>query len=167
VQQLHREDYPRTLAIFDALFGWRLADAERIGFEVTGMVAHVDWTALDASWLSSTEKATVHLARGLAALERHGTLPASLAGPVTAAVESLVTDRRERRDLVSLRSVIGKVFEAGADIAMTPDGGAHLLIGVLVEHRDRQDAAGLVVVLTGAEKRAVMSALEPGSKARS
>jgi len=86
-EHLHHDDVPSTLAILADLLG----DLSTVpdGYELTGHGAWVDWDRLGRSWLSSTEVAAVHIARGCAIAERHGGLPLSVAGAVREAVEEL------------------------------------------------------------------------------
>jgi len=78
--------YP-TPAILGALLGDRSKLPDGYSLSTTG--AHVDWDLLLESWLSTTEKAVVHIAHGCAILERHGRgLPLELRSAVRAAVES-------------------------------------------------------------------------------
>ena len=86
-RHLHHDDTPAALAILSDLLDHRAGFPE--GYEPTEHGAWVDWDALDRSWLSSTEKATLHIARGCAIAERHGGLPLEVAGSVRAAVEEL------------------------------------------------------------------------------
>ena len=86
---LHRDDVPDTLALLGALLGDRSALPAGYGPGETG--ADVDWDLLASaeSWLSTTEKAVVHIAHGCAILERHGGgLPVELRWQVQAAVKS-------------------------------------------------------------------------------
>jgi len=86
---LHRDDVPDTLALLGALLGDRSKLPEGYILSTTG--ADVDWDLLASaeSWLSTTEKAVVHIAHGCAILERHGGgLPSELRSQVRAAVDS-------------------------------------------------------------------------------
>jgi hypothetical protein len=65
---LHRDDYRQTLQLLAVLTCGR----DVPGFEPTDAGAFVDWDELAGGWLSSTEKAVVHIARGCATLERAG-----------------------------------------------------------------------------------------------
>ena len=59
------------------------------GYVLSTTGAEIDWDLLLESWLSTTEKAVVHIARGCAILERHGGgLPLELRSQVRATVES-------------------------------------------------------------------------------
>ena len=72
-QQLHPHDYPLTLRILDCLLRYR-PDAEDVGHNRTWSGADVDWETLKAR-LSTTEGATISIARGIAIFERLGTGP--------------------------------------------------------------------------------------------
>jgi len=87
-EHLHHDDVPSTLAILADLLDHRSTVPD--GYELTEHGAWVDWDALSRSWLSSTEVAAVHIARGCAIAERHGGLPVSVAGAVREAVEELI-----------------------------------------------------------------------------
>jgi hypothetical protein len=85
---LHRDDVPRTLALLDALLGDRTYPTSGYTPDETG--ADVDWNELTDGYLSTSEKAVVHIAHGCAILERHGGgLSAELRWQVRAAVESI------------------------------------------------------------------------------
>lgn len=75
---LHLDDYPQTLRLLTALLG-RRTDGDRLGYHPTEHGLLVDWDRMIAGPLSSTQVATVHIARGCAILERHGGLPPTLA----------------------------------------------------------------------------------------
>ena len=80
---VHLDDHPDTLRLLAALFERKMGDPvglAEIGYEPTAHGAWVDWDALTASWLSSTERAIVHIARGCATLERAGGPPPRLRG---------------------------------------------------------------------------------------
>ena len=84
---LHHDDVPNTLALLGVLLGERSKLPEGYILSTTG--ADVDWELLAESWLSTTEKAAVHIAHGCAILERHGGgLPSELRSQVRAAVDS-------------------------------------------------------------------------------
>lgn len=68
---LHRDDIPDALAILDVLLGPR-GDHQFIGYEPDDCGATVDWDRLTSGVLSSTEVATIHIARGCAIAEAHG-----------------------------------------------------------------------------------------------
>lgn len=67
---LHHDDHPQALAVLAAVIGDRAAHPG--GYEPTEAGAWVDWDALEHSWLSSTERGAVIVARGIAAAERQG-----------------------------------------------------------------------------------------------
>ncbi|MFN2504297.1 MAG: hypothetical protein ABR540_08710 [Acidimicrobiales bacterium] len=91
--RLHVEDYPKTLHLLAELLG-RRSDRDRLGYWPDELGAMVDWEHLtNEAPLSSTEIATVRIARGCATLERGGGLPAHL-GDVVADV--VATTTRER-----------------------------------------------------------------------
>lgn len=83
---LHLDDYPATLAFLTLLFERKVVNdpggLADIGYQPTEHGAWVDWDRLLESWMSSTEKALVHIARGAAILEYHGGPPPSLAAPL-------------------------------------------------------------------------------------
>jgi hypothetical protein len=81
-QHLHRDDCPAAIAVFEAVAAGRSLP----GVERTDVGLWVDWDELDGSWLSSTERAAVTIARGLSVAERCGGLPPRVAPAVTAAV---------------------------------------------------------------------------------
>ena len=58
--------------MLSALFTHRAERAAEIGWETTEHGAWVDWDALEHSWLSSTERAAVVVARGIAIAAHHG-----------------------------------------------------------------------------------------------
>lgn len=89
---LHLEDYPATLALLADLLEpkrydpvW-LADA---GYEPTEHGAWIDWDRLATSWLAATEVAIVHIARGVAILERAGGPPPRLSHILRTTVANL------------------------------------------------------------------------------
>jgi len=86
-QHLHYDDVPSSLAILADLFDHRARLPA--GYEPTECGAWVDWDALGRSWLSSTEMAAVHIARGCAIAERHSGLPFEVAGSVRAGLVEL------------------------------------------------------------------------------
>ena len=71
-QHLHLDDHPQSLAVLGVLFAHRVDRAVETGYEPTEHGAWVDWDALETSWLSSTERAAVVVARGIAVAEGHG-----------------------------------------------------------------------------------------------
>lgn len=81
---LHNDDRPLTLAVLQAL---DIEDAP--GFERTSTGAFVDWDELLASYLSSTEKAAIHVARGLAIAEWNGEFPPRARNELRRAVEAV------------------------------------------------------------------------------
>jgi len=86
-QHLHHDDASSSLAILADLLHHRANFSA--GYEPTECGAWVDWDALGWSWLSSTEMAAVHIARGCAIAERRGGLPIEVAGSVRAALVKL------------------------------------------------------------------------------
>ena len=85
---LHHDDVPDTLALLKALL---VDDRSKVppGYVLSTTGAEIDWDLLLESWLSTTEKAVVHIAHGCAILERHGGgLPCELRSQVRAAVDS-------------------------------------------------------------------------------
>lgn len=65
---LHRDDHPGSLHMLRKLANNRALP----GYESTEYGAWVDWGELLNSYLSSTEKAMVHIARGIAGAETQG-----------------------------------------------------------------------------------------------
>jgi len=63
-RHIHLDDYSQTLCLLAALVGRRV-DKERLGYSATEHGAIVDWERMVTGPLSSTEMATVHIARGL------------------------------------------------------------------------------------------------------
>ena len=90
-EHLHHDDTPSALAILADLLDHR--SRLPAGYEPTGTGAWVDWDALGCSWLSSSEVAAVHIARGCAIAERCGGLPIEVAASVRSAVEELTGGR--------------------------------------------------------------------------
>ena len=86
-EHLHHLDYPLTLRILGDFLDYR--SQPPVGYERTEYGAWVDWVALATSYLSSTEVAVVHVARGCAVGERHGGLPNCAATSVRCAIEQL------------------------------------------------------------------------------
>jgi hypothetical protein len=84
-EHLHRDDCPDALSILAAVAGGRTVP----GVEPTDLGAFVDWDRLASSWLSSTERAAVTIARGVAQAERHGGLPPRVAAAVANAAVKL------------------------------------------------------------------------------
>lgn len=88
-QHHHLDDYPQTLRLLGALLAHR-SDREDLGYTVTEHGAFVDWERLSSGRLSSTEVATVHIARGCAVLERAGGVPSRLGDVVVDVVKKVV-----------------------------------------------------------------------------
>jgi hypothetical protein len=89
---LHADDYPVALALLAEIQLARRHDPvalAEIGYEPTEHGVWVDWDQLAHSWLSSTERAALLVARGVAAAERHGGWPPRLGRALTRAVGSL------------------------------------------------------------------------------
>jgi hypothetical protein len=61
--------------VLSSLLAHRAERAAEIGYETTEHGAWVDWDALEHSWLSSTERAAVVVARGIAMAEHEGGWP--------------------------------------------------------------------------------------------
>jgi hypothetical protein len=68
-QHYHRDDCPAAVALIDEVRNGR---THVPGIVVTEHGIAVNWQRIDGSWLSSTEKATMQVARGLATIERSG-----------------------------------------------------------------------------------------------
>lgn len=86
---LHRDDFPVTLELLAQVVGPHVGEPP--GFEFTETGALVDWDRLaHGGVLSTTERAVVQIARGVATLEHHGAPPSRLCGPVEAAVHAVV-----------------------------------------------------------------------------
>ncbi len=68
----------------------RRSDREDLGYTVTEHGAFIDWERLSSSTLSSTEVATVHIARGCAVLERAGGIPPRLGDVIVDVVKKVV-----------------------------------------------------------------------------
>lgn len=91
--RLHVEDYPKTLHLLAELLG-RRTDRDRLGYWPDELGAMVDWEHLtNEAPLSSTEIATVRIARGCATLERAGGLPAHLGDVVADVVATTAQER--------------------------------------------------------------------------
>jgi len=71
-EHLHLDDCPQALSVLSTLLAHRADRAVEIGYEATEHGAWVDWNALEHSWLSTTERAAVVVAHGLAMAERQG-----------------------------------------------------------------------------------------------
>jgi hypothetical protein len=89
IEHLHRDDVPETLALLRVLLGSRATLAEGYTPDETG--ADVDWVRLADSNLSTSEKAVVHIAHGLAILERRGgRFELHLRDQILAAVQTVI-----------------------------------------------------------------------------
>jgi hypothetical protein len=90
---LHPDDYPWTNVILSVV----ASKGTALQRDVPGYTpepeggATVNWDQLLGSYLSSTEKAAVHVARGLAIAERHGGFSPEIASVILAAAHSIVT----------------------------------------------------------------------------
>lgn len=139
--------------------------------------AVVDWDVLLGSWLSSTEKASVRIARGISGIERHGGFPPQVGHVVLGAVQSLAgsgtwedqmgetvdeTLARMPERLAAWEEQLEADARAGANLAATlaatglveTVGWAGELLRVLTipEHRDdfvrwASDAVGIVQLM--------------------
>ena len=88
---LHLDDTPKTLAVLGALLGHR--GSAVAGYAPDDWGAEVDWELLAGSYPSTTEKATLHIARGCAIAEAHGGgLPPQVRSEVRGAIEALTED---------------------------------------------------------------------------
>lgn len=81
MRHYHRMDYPNVFGVLDAT----IRDRDVPGFEPTDAGAYVDWFELRISYLSSTEKAALLIAEGIAGLEGCGG-----AGPLADSIRSAV-----------------------------------------------------------------------------
>jgi hypothetical protein len=89
IEHLHRDDVPETLALLNVLLGNRATLPEGYTPDETG--ADVDWGLLADSYLSTSEKAVVDIAHGLAILERHGgKFGRELRDQILAAVQTII-----------------------------------------------------------------------------
>ena len=89
IEHLYRDDVPETLALLRVLLGNRPAFPEGYAPDETG--ADVDWELLADSNLSTSEKAVVHIAHGLAILERRGgRFELHLRDQILAAVQTII-----------------------------------------------------------------------------
>lgn len=90
---LHADDYPRTLAVLAELLDRKRrhdpVGLSGIGYELSEYGVWVDWERLEHSWLSSTERAAVTVARGIAAAERQGGWPPGIGRVLAEAVQAL------------------------------------------------------------------------------
>jgi hypothetical protein len=88
-EHLHRDDVPETLALLNVLLGHR--QTLPAGYRPDESGADVDWDLLADSYLSTSDRAVVHIAHGCAILERHGGgLPLELRSQVLAAVQTII-----------------------------------------------------------------------------
>lgn len=87
---LHRDDCPATLKLVAAIC---VRPAPPDGFEATEYGAWVDWDAIAGSYLSTTEKAALKVAEGLAVAERAGGF-GRYAGNVENALVGVLVDTR-------------------------------------------------------------------------
>jgi len=104
-RHFHHDDAPSSLAILADLFDHRASFPT--GYEPTECGAWVDWDALGRSWLSSTEMAAVHIARGCAIAERHGGLPIEVAGSVRVALVELTSGWEATANPVDIDDPVG------------------------------------------------------------
>jgi hypothetical protein len=89
---LHADDCPRALAVLDETLMARRVDPAglaEIGYEPSEHGVWVDWELLEHSWPSSTERAAVIVARGIAGAERQGGWPPRLRQVLVVAVGAL------------------------------------------------------------------------------
>jgi hypothetical protein len=96
---LHADDCPQALAALAGALTARRHDVvglHDIGYEPTAHGAWVDWDALEHSWLSSTERAAVVLARGIAMAERQGGWAPQLHQVLVGALDRTATGHRRR-----------------------------------------------------------------------
>jgi hypothetical protein len=94
-QHLHLDDHPAALALLAAVLepSRRRHDTlTEIGYGPTEHGAWVDWDRLTTSWLSSTERAVIYIARGVARLERAGGPPPRLTPPLRAAIAAVTPE---------------------------------------------------------------------------
>jgi hypothetical protein len=88
-ERLHRDDVPETLALLRTLLGGRATLPQGYSPDQTGAV--VDWQLLADSNLSTSEKAVVYIAHGLAILERRGgRFELHLRDQILAAVQTVI-----------------------------------------------------------------------------
>jgi hypothetical protein len=86
---LHRDDVPETLALLRVLLGNRATLPDGYTPDATG--ANVDWELLADGNLSTSERAVVYIARGLAILERrNGRFELHLRDQILAAVQTVI-----------------------------------------------------------------------------
>jgi hypothetical protein len=89
-EYLDRDDVPETVALLNALLGNRASPPK--GYAAAASGVEVDWDLLVAAGgLSTSEQAAVHIAHGLALLERHGgRFELRLRDQILAAVQTIV-----------------------------------------------------------------------------
>lgn len=90
-QHLHHDDHPATIGLVESVIHGRPLP----GVEPTDAGVWINWDEVAASYLSSTEKATMQVARGLAVLERHGGSNGVINVALVDAVASICTDQRQ------------------------------------------------------------------------
>jgi len=117
-QHLHRDDAPSSLAILADLFDHRASFPA--GYEPTECGAWVDWDALGRSWLSSTEMAAVHIARGCAIAERRGGLPFEVAGSVRAGLVELTAGWETTTDPVDIDDPAADAYSCAEPVDADP-----------------------------------------------
>jgi hypothetical protein len=89
IERLHRDDVPETLALLRVLLGNRANLPDGYAPDASG--ADVDWDLLADSNLSTSEKAVVYIAHGLAILERRGgRFELHLRDQILAAVQTVI-----------------------------------------------------------------------------
>jgi hypothetical protein len=89
IMHLNRKDVPETLALLSALLRGR--NPVPAGYTEDRTGADVDWDLLAGSPLSSSEKAVVYIAHGLAILEAGGgRFELGLRDQILAAVQTVV-----------------------------------------------------------------------------
>jgi hypothetical protein len=94
VVHLHLDDTPKALAVLDALLGQR--GPALPGYVPDEWGADVERELLADSHLSTSEKATVHIARGCSVIEAHGGgLPSRARPEVLAATRALAGSERD------------------------------------------------------------------------
>lgn len=88
---LHLDDHPATLGLLATVAGGRSGRTDRLidGYRPTEHGAEVDWDLLLDGFLSSTEKAAVHVARGVQTLEHAGGSSAEINAALRAAIASV------------------------------------------------------------------------------
>jgi hypothetical protein len=86
-EHFHADDFPLKIKILAELIAGRVT----IGFVPLPSGAFVDWWDLELCGLSSTEKATAAIARGISVIERCGGFPGhrSLSSAIAEAIEDL------------------------------------------------------------------------------